>query len=82
MGQAAIDSHSQKTHTKNHKISKLGVNQASFEIQPFNNVKINPKEMSGYPNTESRMAINFFVNFEVFKWLYLADCWVYLYYLH
>ena len=25
-----------------------------------------------------RMAINFFVNFDIFKWLYLAYLWVYL----
>ena len=26
----------------------------------------------------ARMAIYFFVNFDIFKWLYLAYCWVYL----
>jgi len=31
MGLATIDPHSQKDHTKIHKISKLGVNQASFD---------------------------------------------------
>ena len=30
MGLATIDSHSQKEHTEIHKISKFGVNQASF----------------------------------------------------
>ena len=30
MGLATIDPHSQKEHTKIHKIPKLGVNQASF----------------------------------------------------
>ena len=25
-----------------------------------------------------RIAINFFVNFDIFKWLYLAYVWVYL----
>ena len=30
MGLATIDSHSQKEHTKIHKIPKFGVNQASF----------------------------------------------------
>ena len=31
MGLATIDLHSQKEHTKIHKIPKFGVNQASFE---------------------------------------------------
>ena len=30
MGLATIDSHSQREHTKIHKIPKFGVNQASF----------------------------------------------------
>ena len=31
MGLATIDSHSQKEHTKTHKMPKFGVNQASFD---------------------------------------------------
>ena len=31
MGLATIDPHSQKEHTKSHKIPKFGVNQASFD---------------------------------------------------
>ena len=31
MGLATIDPHSQKEHTKIHKIPKSGVNQASFD---------------------------------------------------
>ena len=31
MGLAAINPHSQKEHTKIHKIPKFGVNQASFD---------------------------------------------------
>ena len=31
MGLATIDPHSQKEHTEIHKISKFGVNQASFD---------------------------------------------------
>ena len=47
MGVATIDPHSQKEHTKVHKIPKFGVNQVSLaEIQRFKNVKIN-KEMYG-----------------------------------
>ena len=43
------------------------------EIQRFKNVKIN-KEMYGHSDAVSdsvRMAIHFFVNFDIFKWLYL-----------
>ena len=43
------------------------------EIQRFKNVKIN-KEMYGIHSV--RMAIHFFVNFDIFKWLYLAYFWV------
>ena len=31
MGLPTIDPHSQKAHTEIHKISKIGVNQASFD---------------------------------------------------
>ena len=44
------------------------------KIQPFENVKIY-KEMYGHPDAvrqSVRMAIHFFVNFEVFKSLYLS----------
>ena len=78
---ATIDPHSQKEHTEIHKIPKFGVNQLVLaEIQRFKNVKIN-KEMHGHPEDASnsdRMAIHFFVNFAIFKWLYLANYWVYL----
>ena len=45
------------------------------KIQPFENVKIY-KEMYGHPDAVEhsvRMAIHFFVNFDVFKWLYLSQ---------
>ena len=38
--------------------------------------------MYGHPDAVShsiRMDIHFFVNFGIFKWLYLAYYWVYLY---
>ena len=38
------------------------------------------KEMYGHPDSVFRqlqMAIHFFVNFDIFKWLYLAYYWVY-----
>ena len=76
-----IDPHSQKEHTEIHKIPKFVVNQDSCaEIQRFKNVKIN-KEMYGHLLAGSdsvQMAIHFFVNFGIFKWLYLAYSWVYL----
>ena len=65
MGLATIYLHSQKERTEIHKISKFGVNQASFEIQRFKKVKLN-KEMYGI-RTLCRMAMHFFVNFDIFK---------------
>ena len=50
------------------------------EIERFKNVKIY-KEMYGNPDAVSdsvRMAIHFFVNFDIFKRLYLAYVWDYL----
>ena len=48
----------------------------AFEIQPFKNVKIN-KEMFGHPDADGSEAsgwpdMHFFVNFDIFQWLYLA----------
>ena len=45
------------------------------EIQRFENVKINK---DAYVEDSVRMAIHFFVNFDIFKWLYLAYFWVFL----
>ena len=45
------------------------------EIKPFENVKIY-KEMHGNPDAVSdsvRIVIHFFVNFDIFKWLYLSE---------
>ena len=39
MGLATIDSHSQKEHTEIHKISKFGVNQASFTAFRYSDLK-------------------------------------------
>ena len=50
----------------------------SIEIQRFKNVKIN-KEMYRHPDPVSdsiRMATHFFVNFDIFKWLYLCTSWL------
>ena len=46
------------------------------EIQGFKNVKLKKKCIAsgrsvGHPHP-GRMAIHFFVNFDIFKWLYLA----------
>ena len=75
MGLATIDPHSQKEYTKIHKIPSLVIIRLVLtEIQRFKNVKIN-KEMYGI---SVRMVVHFFVNFDIFKWLYLAYFWVYL----
>ena len=47
------------------------------EIQWFKNVKIY-KQMYGHVSDSVRMAIHFFVNFDIFKRLYHAYFWVYL----
>ena len=78
MGLATIDPHSQKEHTKIHKIPKFGVNQASFDWDTaiLKKIKIN-KEMYGIQtlsDTVSRcLTLIFFVNFDVFKLLYLSQ---------
>jgi len=46
------------------------------EIHSFKNIKINIKMYSH--RTLCPVAIHFFVNFEILKWLYLAYYWVYL----
>ena len=75
MGLATVDSHSQKEHTEIHKIPKFGVNQASFDrdtailkLQNLQNVR-HPDAVSD----SVRIAIHFFVNFDIFKWLYLSE---------
>ena len=76
MGLASIDPHSCKVQTKLYKIPKFGVNRPKVsKIQPFENVKIY-KEMYGHPHAVSdsiRKAVHFFVNFDVFKSLYLGQ---------
>ena len=77
MGLATIDPHSKKEHTEIRKIPKFGVNIDLIvsKIQPFENVKIY-EEMYGHPDAVRHsvwMAIHFFVNFDVFKPLYLSQ---------
>jgi len=50
------------------------------KIQPFENVKILQTNVwpSGRCRTAVRQAIHFFVNVDIFKWLYRAYYWVYL----
>ena len=52
MGLATIDPHSKNEHTAINKTPKFSVNQASFDIQRFKNVKIN-KEMYHNPDAVS-----------------------------
>ena len=60
MGLATIDSHSQKEHTEIHKIPKFGVDQASLHWDTAVSDSV-------------RIAVHFFVNFDVFKSLYLSE---------
>ena len=69
MGLAAIDPHSHKVQTKLYNILNFGVNGPNSKQdtgQPFENAKIY-KEIYGHP------GIYFFVNFDVFKSLYLSQ---------
>ena len=77
MALATIDSHSLKVQNKLYKIPASLVLIRLFlnEMQPFENVKIY-KEMYGHPAAirhSVRMAIHFFVDFDVFKSLYLSQ---------
>ena len=77
-GSATIDPHSHKVQTKLYQIPKFGVNGPNIvvKIQPFKNAKIY-KGIYSHPDDKAsgrvRMAIHFFVNFEVFKSLYLSQ---------
>ena len=79
MGLATIDPHSLKEHTEIYKISKFGVNRPNSKqdtaIQKCQNLQRNvwlAGQLSG------KLAIHFFVNFDILEWLYLAYYWVYL----
>ena len=76
MGLATIDSHSQKELTEIHKIPKFGVNQASFHwdtaIWKCQNLQKNVWHPDAVLDSV-RIAIHFFVNFDIFKWLYLSE---------
>ena len=81
MGLASIDPHSQKEHTKIHKILKFGVNQASFDRYSHlktSKFKRNVRPSGRCVRTASGWPYIFFVNFDIFKWQYLAYYWVYL----
>ena len=75
MGLATIDPHSQKEHTEIRKILKFDVYQASFyrdrAIRKLQNLQRNVWPPDALSNSV-RMAIHFFVNFDIFKWLYLS----------
>ena len=70
MGLATNDSQSQKEHTEIHKIPKFG----DLKRQNLQRNVWHPEAVSD----SVRIAIHFFVNFDIFKWLYLAYVWVYL----
>ena len=67
MGLATIHPHSPKVQTKFYKIPKFDVNRPKSKTY---------KEMHGHPDAVSdsvRMAMHFFVNFDVFKSLYVSQ---------
>ena len=72
MGLATIDPHSHKVQTKLYKIPKFGVNRpnnkqdtAIWKCQIY-------EEMYGHLDSVWPY-VHFFVNFDVFKWLYLSQ---------
>ena len=75
MGLAAIDPQSHKVQTKLYKIPKFGVNRPKSKqdtaIWKMSNLQRNVWP-SGRSPTQRPDAIHFFVNFEVFKSLYLS----------
>ena len=76
MGLATIDSHSQREHTETHKIPKFGVNQASFHWDTAIYKRQNLQRNVWHPDAVSdsvRIAIHLFVNFDIFKWLYISE---------
>ena len=80
MGLATIDPHSQKEHTDIHKIPKFGVNQASFDWDKVIWKRQNLQRNVCHPDSVSdslRMAIHFFVNFDIFNWLHLELLTIY-----
>ena len=75
MGLATIDPHSQREHIEIHKIPKFGVNLASFDWDTAILKRQNKQRNVWHPDAvpdSVRMALHFFVNFDIFKWLYLA----------
>ena len=85
MGLATIDPHSQKEHTEIHKIPMFGVNQARFDSNTAIEKRYNQPAKNVWPSGHCRVGQRpdmhghtFFVNFDIFKWLYLAYYWVYL----
>ena len=76
---ATFDSHSQKEHTEIHKIPKFGVNQGSFHWDTAILKHQNLQRNVWHPDADVdvsdsvQIAIHFFVNFGIFKWLYLSE---------
>jgi len=76
MGLAAIDPHSHNVQTKFYKIAKFGVNRPNNKQDTaaiWKMSKFTKKVMAILSEQSVWMAINFFVNFDVFKWLYLSQ---------
>ena len=81
MGLATIDPRGHKVQTKFYKIAKFGENRPKRKHDTAISKCQNLQRNVWYPDAVSdsvRIAIHFFfVNFEIFKWLYHAYVWVY-----
>ena len=82
MGLATIDLHSVKEHAAFHKMPKFGLNRPNIKqdtaMSKFYKEMYDLPDAAGRCRTAVRQVIHFFVNFDIFKWLYLAYYWVYL----
>ena len=79
MGLATTDPYCRKVHTEIHKIPKFGVYQTRYnDLKTSKFTKKCMAIISGALSDSVRMAIHFFVHFDIFKWLYLFYYWVYL----
>ena len=74
MGLETIDSHRKSIPRFTIFLSLVLIRLVFTEIQTFENVKIYKE--TWHPDAVSdsvRIAIHFFVNFDIFKWLYLSE---------
>jgi len=73
MGLETIDPHSHKVQTKLYKIPKFGVNRPNTKQNTAIWKRQNLQRNVWSSGRCVRMTKHFFVNFDVFKWLYISQ---------